>query len=234
MRARNCILVVLAMLVTTGAFASEHVILLHGLCRTKHSMSRMEAELIGMGYRVLNVDYASRTSSISELADTVIPEAVAECRAQGATIIHFVTHSLGGILVRSYVARHSLPELGRVVMLAPPNQGSEVVDILGRLWIFGVINGPAGRELGTGMNSTPNKLGPAEFPLGIIAGNRSINLINSLFIRGRDDGKVSVEKTKIGGMTDHVVLPTAHPFLMRNRQAIRQTIHFLHNAAFDY
>ena len=234
MRSWHCILVLVAMLVATGAFASEHVILLHGLCRTKHSMSAMEAGLTARGYRVLNVDYASRTSSISELADTVIPEAVAECRAQGATIIHFVTHSLGGILIRSYVARHSLPELGRVVMLAPPNQGSEVVDILGRLWIFGVINGPAGRELGTGMNSTPNKLGPAEFPLGIIAGNRSINPINSLSIHGPDDGKVSVEKTKMAGMTDHIILPTAHPFLMRNRQAIKQTVHFLRTGAFAY
>jgi triacylglycerol lipase len=185
------------------------------------------------GYRVLNVDYASRTTSIAELADTVISQAVAECRAEEATTIHFVTHSLGGVLVRSYLTRRSLPDLGRVVMLGPPNQGSEVVDILGRLWIFGAINGPAGRELGTGRDSTPNRLGPVDFALGVIAGDRSVNLINSMLIRGCDDGKVSVERTKIGGMTDHLVLPTAHPFLPRNRQAIRQTVHFLRTGAFD-
>ena len=119
-------------------------------------------------------------------------------------------------------------------MLAPPNQGSEVVDKLGWLFLFKWINGPAGNELGTDKNSTPNKLGPANFPVGIIAGDRSINWINSLLIPGRDDGKVSVERTKLAGMSDHIVIHATHPFIMQNREVIRQTIQFLRSGNFDH
>jgi pimeloyl-ACP methyl ester carboxylesterase len=149
------------------------------------------------------------------------------------TKIHFVTHSLGGILVRSYLSRHTIPNLGRVVMLGPPNQGSEVVDKLGSWRVFKKLNGPAGNELGTDKNSTPNKIGPTNFCVGVIAGDRSINWINSLLIPGRDDGKVSVERTKLAGMSDHIVLHATHPFLMRNRAAIRQTLHFLRTGRFE-
>ena len=213
---------------------SETVILLHGLCRTSRSMAKMETRLTAAGYQVQNVDYPSRTAPIQKLADDAIGKAVADCQQDGATKIDFVTHSLGGILVRSYLARHSLPSLGRVVMLAPPNQGSEVVDKLGWTFVFKWINGPAGNELGTDTNSAPNQLGPVNYPVGVIAGDRSINWINSLLIPGRDDGKVSVERTKLAGMSDHIVIHAAHPFIMRNREAIRQTIQFLRTGAFSH
>ncbi|HLZ53724.1 MAG TPA: alpha/beta hydrolase [Verrucomicrobiae bacterium] len=221
--------------ITATAFgAPETVILLHGLCRTSHSMAKLERTLAGAGYTVKNVSYPSRTASVQQLADDAIGKAVADCQREGVTKIDFVTHSLGGILVRSYLARHSVPSLGRVVMLAPPNRGSEVVDKLGWLFLFKWINGPAGNELGTNTNSTPNRLGPATYPVGVIAGDRSINWINSLLIPGRDDGKVSVERTRLAGMSDHIVIPTTHPFIMRNRETIRQTIQFLRNGAFDH
>jgi len=211
----------------------ETVILLHGLCRTSRSMDRMERALTEAGYQVLNVDYPSRTAPIQKLADDAIGKAVADCQRDGATKIDFVTHSLGGILVRSYLARHPLPSLGRVVMLAPPNQGSEVVDKLGWLFLFKWINGPAGNELGTDTNSVPNQLGPVNYPVGVIAGDRSINWINSLFIPGRDDGKVSVERARLAGMRDYIIIHATHPFILRNPNAIRQTIQFLRTGAFD-
>ena len=221
-------------IVSSAFSAPEAVILLHGLCRTSHSMTRMERALTGAGYSVQNVSYPSRTASIQQLADDAIGKAITECQRDGATKINFVTHSLGGIMVRSYFARHSLPSLGRVVMLAPPNQGSEVVDKLGWTFYFQWLNGPAGNELGTDTHSTPNRLGPVNYPVGVIAGDRSINWINSLLIPGRDDGKVSVERTKLAGMSDHIVIHTAHPFIMKNREVIRQTIQFLRTGAFDH
>jgi pimeloyl-ACP methyl ester carboxylesterase len=196
-------------------------------------MAKMERALTEAGYQVQNVNYPSRSASIEHLADDAIGKAVADSQNNGATKIHFVTHSLGGVLVRSYLARHSVPMLGSVVMLAPPNQGSEVVDKLGGIFLFKWINGAAGNELSTDKNSTPNKLGPANFPLGIIAGNRSINWINSLLIPGSDDGKVSVERTKLAGMSDHIIIHATHPFIMRNREAIQQTIQFLRTGVFD-
>ncbi len=211
---------------------TEHVILLHGLCRTSRSMAPMAGALRAAGYVVHNLDYPSRTAPIEELADRVIAPAVAGCEAAGAPRIHFVTHSLGGILVRQYLAAHPLPVLGRVVMLGPPNQGSEVVDHLGSWRLFILINGPAGRQLGTGAASLPNLLSPVTFPVGVIAGNRSINWINSLLIPGPDDGKVSVDRTRVAGMSDHLVLRCSHPFLMGDRPAIRQTLHFLAHGRF--
>jgi triacylglycerol lipase len=217
----------------TGPTSPEAVVLLHGLCRTRRSMIPMERALAAEGFGTWNVGYPSRTRSIADLADQVIPEALARCRGSGARTIHFVTHSMGGILVRAWAAKEKIPDLGRVVMLGPPNQGSEVVDVLGRHWIFGKLNGPAGRELGTGVDSTPNRLGPVTFPLGIIAGDRSVNWINSIWIQGDDDGKVSVERTRVAGMADHVVVHAPHPSLMRDAGAIRQTIRFLRTGTFE-
>jgi triacylglycerol lipase len=213
---------------------NEEVILLHGLCRTSRSMLKMEHALCNAGFKVRNVDYPSRSAPIEKLADDAIGKALADCQSDGATKIDFVTHSLGGILVRSYLSRHSIPNLGRVVMLAPPSQGSEIVDKIGGWSLFKWINGVAGNELGTGTNSVPNKLGPANFPVGIVAGDRSINWINSWFlIPGRDDGKVSIQRAKPAGMKDFIVIHATHPFIMRNREAIRQTIYFLRNGEFN-
>jgi triacylglycerol lipase len=243
------LIIVIAMAMTTALSAfngtaacsdavappSESVILLHGLCRTSRSMTKLEHALTQAGYTVHNVDYPSRTAHIQKLADDAIGKAVADCREDGATRIDFVTHSMGGILVRSYLARHSMPDLGRVVMLAPPNQGSEVVDKLGGWFFFQWINGPAGNELGTDKDSTPNQLGPAHFPLGVIAGDRTINWINSFtMIPGPDDGKVSIGRAKLTGMSDFRVIHTTHPFIARNNKVIRQTIAFLRTGKFNW
>ena len=119
-------------------------------------------------------------------------------------------------------------------MLAPPNGGSEVVDRIGHWRLFGWLNGPAGRELGTGPGSLPNRLGPVRFPLGVIAGDRSINWINSLFLLpGRDDGKVTVARTRVDGMADHLVIHATHPMIMRHPEVIRQTLHFIREGRFD-
>jgi pimeloyl-ACP methyl ester carboxylesterase len=212
----------------------DHVILLHGLCRTPRSMVKMEKGLSRAGYRVWNVGYPSRTAPIATLTDETLPAAVERCRREGATRIHFVTHSMGGILVRSYLKRNKLPELGHVVMIGPPNQGSEVVDTLRDLWLFKKINGPAGRELGTEATSVPNALGPATFSLGVIAGSRSFNWINSIFIPGVDDGKVSVERTRLAGMKDHLVVKASHSFIMGKAEVIAQAIYFLQHGVFDH
>jgi triacylglycerol lipase len=216
-----------------SASAKEGVVLLHGLCRTKASMTKMEAALTKAGYVVSNIDYESRSANIEPLSEAVIGKAMASPRFADCTRIHFVTHSLGGILVRSYFSRHPDHRLGRVVMLGPPNQGSEVVDKLGSWWLFRKVNGPAGSELGTAKDSAPNRLGPVKFELGVIAGDRSINWINSLMIKGKDDGKVSVERSKVQGMKEQLVVHATHPFLMRNDRVIASTMTFLKSGSFQ-
>jgi pimeloyl-ACP methyl ester carboxylesterase len=213
--------------------AMEGVVLLHGLCRTSASMNRMAAALTGAGYLVDNIDYPSRRARVGMLSEQVIGAAMKNDKLAGCDKVHFVTHSLGGILVRDYFSRHHDPRLGRVVMLGPPNQGSEVVDRLKDWSVFTKVNGPAGVELGTHQDSVPHQLGPATFDLGVIAGDRSINWINSLMIPGADDGKVSVQNTRVAGMKDHLVVHTAHPFIMRNRKVIAATLRFLQTGAFN-
>src|ERR1043166_4668695 len=99
----------------------EHVILLHGLCRTPKSMARLEEVLRAAGYEVHNIAYPSRKMPISVLSERYVGEAVAECLQEEARSIHFVAHSLGAILIRDYLSRHTVDHLGRVVMLGPPN-----------------------------------------------------------------------------------------------------------------
>jgi len=225
--------ITLAAILTMSASAKEGVILLHGLCRTKASMSKMEAALAKDGFVVDNVAYPSRSANVEPLSEAVVGAALASPRLADCSRIHFVTHSLGGILVRSYFSRHPDPRLGRVVMLGPPNQGSEVVDKLGSWWLFKKINGPAGSELGTAKETVPNRLGPVKFELGVIAGDRSINWINSLMIKGRDDGKVSVARTKVEGMKEQLVVHVTHPLLMRNDWVIESTRTFLKSGSFQ-
>ncbi|MBN1515858.1 alpha/beta fold hydrolase [Candidatus Sumerlaeota bacterium] len=212
----------------------EYVILLHGLARSKSTMKKMAKQLQREGYGVLNIQYPSRKKTVQELSAENLPDAIAACRDQGAKKIHFVTHSMGGILVRYYLHDHNVPELGRVVMLSPPNQGSELVDKLGWIFLFHWINGPAGQQLGTHADDLPQQLGPADFELGVITGDRSINWINSMLIPGKDDGKVSIQRAQLDGMRDFIVIHSSHPFIMKKSKAIRQTIAFLRNGCFEH
>ena len=211
--------------------ADEVVVLLHGLARSSKSMAKMGKSLEKEGYRVLNLDYPSRKHSVAKLARLVHDQVAA--KTKGAKKVHFVTHSMGGILVRHMQASHPVKNLGRVVMLSPPNQGSEVVDKLGDLKVFRWINGPAGLELGTRKKSAPQVLGPVDFDLGVITGDRSINWILSSMIPGKDDGKVSTTSAKIKGMKDFKVVHASHPFIMKNRKVIGEVLTFLKTGKFN-
>lgn len=221
-----------SLLVTSSAAAqADCVILLHGLARTSHAMNEMAEKLTDAGYRVANVNYPSRKFRVEELAPRAINEGLATCGA-GQTV-HFVTHSLGGILVRHYLHHQELARLGRVVMLGPPNHGSEVVDRMRKVPGFVWYNGPAVLQLGTDSNSVPNQLPPVNYPVGIIAGTTTINLMLSQFLPNPDDGKVSVASARLDGMRDFITVPYSHPFLMQRDEVINLTLRFLHTGSFD-
>lgn len=212
----------------------ECVILLHGLARTNWSMHKMAGALTAAGYHVNNIDYPSREKTIEQLAGQVIVQGLKQCSFDGMGKIHFVTHSMGGIIVRYYLKNYEVEKLGRVVMLSPPSRGSEVVDELRDTVFFKWFNGPAGQQLGTGPDSLPLQLGPIDYPVGVITGDRHLffDAHHAALIPGKDDGKVSVERAKLTGMTDFLIVPYAHTFIMDKKQVINETIYFLRHGRF--
>jgi hypothetical protein len=225
--------VFLILALSLPAQAQDCVILLHGLGRTDRSMKALEEGLTEAKYSVINVSYPSREHEIEELAEIAVDEGLDGCEALDAETVSFVTHSLGGILVRQFLSENEIEGLHRTVMLGPPNQGSEVVDNFENVPGFDWINGPAGQQLGTDEDDLPRSLGAAGFDLGVIAGNRSINPILSQVLPNPDDGKVSVENTKVDGMCSFVELPVSHALMMQNSKVISEVIAFLNEGEFD-
>jgi triacylglycerol lipase len=212
--------------------SKDYVVLLHGIARTYRSMRSLAKFLKAQGYSVLNVDYPSTRIPLESLIEH-INEQVVTFNRDFQRKIHFVGYSMGGLLARGVIRRHRPSNLGRVVQLAPPNQGSEVADFWRNNFLFRWIFGPAGQDLGTREKSFDRILGPVDFELGVIAGNRTWDPISSAMIKGPNDGKVSVESTQVPGLTDHLVIPATHTFIICNREAWNQTVHFLKRGKFN-
>jgi triacylglycerol lipase len=218
--------------IVTTANATECVVLLHGLNRSWRAMRPMAEALQSAGFTTANIDYPSQSGSVEEIAPLAVGMGLDKCRATGASRIHFVTHSLGGILLRYQNEQSPIQDLGRVVMLGPPNQGSEIIDTT-RDWPgFEMLAGDAGSQLGTDNGSMPCSLGPVDFELGVIAGSKTINVFSSAMLPDPNDGKVSVASTRVDGMNDFLIVGHSHNYITRGDVVIRNTESFLRHGEF--
>lgn len=206
---------------------AECVVLLHGLARSARSMRPLQEALSNRNYAVLNLNYPSTEFVVDVLTEQYLRPALQQENLNSCQRLHFVTHSMGGILLRDFLSRHKLPNLGRVVMLSPPNQGSELVDKLGGIFLFRWLNGPAGNQLSTAKDSLPNRLGSVNFELAVITGDRSLNPFYSWLIPGDDDGKVAVDRARVEGMSEFMVVPNSHTFIMRDETVIQYILEYL-------
>lgn len=211
----------------------DYVVLLHGMGRTTRSMQKIEKLFLANGFQVVNVAYPSTREPIETLANQYLGDALTTRCNQPGRKLHFVTHSLGGIVLAYYLQNHALSNRGRVVMLCPPNQGSEFADRWRNNAVYRFVTGPAGQQLGAAPSSLPNRLGAVTFELGVIAGDRTIDPLTSMLIPGADDGKVAVARTKVAGMKDFLVVHQTHTFIMRDHEVINQALFFINNGFFQ-
>lgn len=216
-----------------ASHAKDYVVVLHGIARSAGSMQKISDHLQSHGFEALNLPYPSTDHSLEDLVEKIRAQ-VNRFNKDKSRKIHFVTYSMGGLLARGLLNSNRPENLGRVVMLAPPNAGSEASDFWKDNWLYQKIYGPAGQQLTTDQTQVKNLLGNrADYELGIIAGDRSIDPVNSLIIPGPDDGKVSVVNTRLEGMKAHVVIHATHTFIMNNKEAHRLTIRFLKHGDFN-
>jgi len=218
--------------IVMAASPTDCVVLLHGVNRSWRAMRPMAEALQDDGYTTVNVDYPSRAGTVDKIAPMAVDNGLSKCREAGAQRIHFVTHSIGGILLRYAHEERPIPELGRVVMLAPPNQGSEIVDKTRYVPGASLVGGKALMQLGTDGDSLPARLGPVDFEVGIVAGTGTMNPWMSAMLPNPDDGKVSVARTRVDGMTDFLVVDDNHHYIVEDELVIRNTRAFLKTGSF--
>ena len=207
------------------------VLLIHGLARRSGSLDQIGDALQASGHRLCYIDYASTRHGPPELLRQVTA-AIDDCVGDSATV-HAVTHSLGGILLRAYAREHRGRINGRVVMLAPPNGGSELSDVVERSVLLRAVLGPTAAQLGTGPLSYPNRLGPATFDVGVIAGTRSVHPLGTFLLQGDNDGTVTVERARLPGMKDFATVRRAHSFLMGAPEVVHETQAYLEEGCFS-
>lgn len=224
-----CFILMLLALWGTSARAEDCVVLLHGLNSDAQSMAPAADYFQRQGFSVVNVDYPTLEQPIQLLAERYVPAGISAC---GERRVHFVTHSMGGILLRHYLARYQVPRLGRVVMLGPPNGGSEIVDAMNFLGLGRWIKSPAGWQLNRTASSLPNRLGPAGFEVGVVAGAVARAGPLGWLLPGDNDGFVTVSSTRLRGMADHMVMPYSHGVLPSVEPVLEQSAIFLRRGHF--
>lgn len=210
----------------------DYVVLLHGIGRDAGILNELESYLNRHDYETHNETYPSTMYSILSLAHHIYLR-IQHDFPDRQRRIHFVAHSMGGILARVIISKYRPANLGRVVMIGPPNKGSAIIDRLKQFKFFHRIMGPAALQLSAEDKSFVKSLPPVDYDVGVIAGNQSSEPWFSLFLSGENDGKVTVDSTRLEGMKDHIVIPASHVGLVSHDETLKQVLHFLEQGEFE-
>jgi triacylglycerol lipase len=208
------------------------VVLLHGIGMRSYVMKRIESALRADGYRTVNISYPSRKMPFEELAGEYLPAQLKKHDVARAPQLHFVTHSMGSLLVRKLIKDARPDNLGRVVMIGPPNQGSTAADAAKENVLLREYLGGNLVRLGTGEDAIVKTLGPADFDVGIIAGEVAINPVFGEALGGKNDGAVTIESAKLEGMKDFIVVPYSHTLMLWRGEVVNQVRAFLRDGRF--
>lgn len=215
------------------------VIVLHGIIRTRSSMTKVCKFLEDYGgYTTLNVTYASTRSDLDAHAAGLAR--VIQNLEPGVTEINFVAHSLGNLVIRRYLSngyqqRDGLtvdPRLHRIVMLAPPNKGSHMAEVFKNNAVLDLVWGRSARQLAEGWGQRQDDLAVPRCQFGILAGSVGSPGNRIPLLPGDDDLVVSVEETKLLGARDFAVLPVIHGRIMADPTACKYTLMFLQHGYF--
>jgi len=220
-------------ILSRGEASDAFVILVHGLRGKSDDFLKMEKALLAEGFNVCRVAYPSTEYTIEVLADSASGHAILRCEQAGSDTLHFVAHSMGSILVRYYLQEHDVPQLGRVVLISPPNHGTPLIDKFKGSKLFRNYNGPAGMQLSAADDAFVQSLEKPDYPVGVIMSTKSINPIESAVIPGEDDGRLSIESAKLDGMADFVLVRSNHHVSMKKEETIKQVLNFLKNGQFE-
>jgi len=211
---------------------NEGVVLLHGILRTNRCMSGLASFLEGQGYKTLNLDYPSAKYDISSIAELI--HGTIKKFADKHSKIHFIGYSMGGLVIRAYLQKYRLENLGKIVMIATPNKGSEVADFLQNFWLYKKLYGPAGQQLITDQQSFKDILGDIYYDLGIISGISPYYFFGNYLIGKKNDGRVSIESSKIEGMKDQVTIKSGHTWIPSYKKTWQQAARFIATGKFEY
>ncbi len=207
------------------------VILIHGIFNVKYCLYFAGRYLTKQGYDVTLLGYPSTQYNIEQLVEWLHPKLQRILNDNISIPVHFVCHSMGGLLLRAYLEKYNMANLGRVVFLATPNQGSELADVLSDFILYKWLFGPAGQQLKTSQTPYLFKK-PIAFELGIIMGNKP-NFNLSCFKGLPNDGNVTVESSKVLGMKDHLIIPKNHLNILFDKNTQYQIDYFLKNGYFS-
>lgn len=208
----------------------EGVILVHGILRSSRCMRAFEAEFIKQGYKVLNVNYPSTKLDIKSIVEYLKPSIMVF--AKNLKKIHFVGHSLGGIIIRALLNVEKPANLGKVVLVGSPIQGSELARKFKKFRIFKWIFGPAGIDLALPSKEMSAMFGKIDYEIGVIAGFNKYNFLANLLLKEKNDGMVTIKSTQDQEISNHIIIETGHLRLAKNKEVIDKTIKFIKEASF--